>query len=330
MKKAQQFLILSALLLFGNSSWATIWRINNVPGIDADFTSLQAAHDDASVQAGDTLLVEGSTTNYGNLTANKPLVILGTGYFLAQNPETQANPSYSIAADITVNTSAAGLVISGMTFSKISIYASNTVVMRCHVYQTVLVSNASNVVITQNYLSSSGGITTIFLSGNCSNIMITNNYIQETYTLIASTSSSTAIVMNNVFNGQSASITLYNSIFENNILYKTYQANLYGCTVKNNLCSGTQLPSGNGNQLNVDMTTVFELSGSTDGQWKLKAGSPAIGAGVNGEDCGMFGGNNPYVLSGMPQIPAIYFYSAPVSGSALQGLPVHIKIKAHN
>ena len=75
------------------------------------------------------------------------------------------------------------------------------------------------------------------------------------------------------------------------------------------------------------MSTVFVGTGSTDGQWKLIAGSTAIGAGVNGEDCGMFGGSNSYVLSGLPAIPAIYFFTAPAEGG--NQLPVKIKVKSN-
>ena len=38
------------------------------------------------------------------------------------------------------------------------------------------------------------------------------------------------------------------------------------------------------------ITTVFISSESTDGQYQLKNGSPAKGAGLDGVDCGMFGG----------------------------------------
>ncbi len=88
----------------------------------------------------------------------------------------------------------------------------------------------------------------------------------------------------------------------------------------------------NGNQSNVDMTTVFvgEEGNSTDGQYQLKQGSPAIGAGYDGEDCGAFGGATPYILSGLPAIPAIYFFISPAVGSSATGLSVQIKAKAHN
>jgi hypothetical protein len=88
----------------------------------------------------------------------------------------------------------------------------------------------------------------------------------------------------------------------------------------NCIANTTDIPNTNGNQLNVNMDNVYLgfSSGtgySSDGRYKLKAGSPAIGAGVlNGGpvDCGAYGGPAPYILSGMPSIPSIYTFTAPV------------------
>jgi len=79
------------------------------------------------------------------------------------------------------------------------------------------------------------------------------------------------------------------------------------------------------------MTTVFvgSTGQSTDGQWQLKEGSPAIGAGLSGEDCGMFGGNTPYHLSGLPNIPSIYKLSMPSTSNG-NTLPVTISVKTNN
>jgi hypothetical protein len=73
---------------------------------------------------------------------------------------------------------------------------------------------------------------------------------------------------------------------------------------------------------------VGATGNSTDGQWQLKANSPALGAGENGVDCGMFGGSTPYILSGMPNIPAIYYLNTPMVPSDV--IDVAIKAKSHN
>jgi hypothetical protein len=49
------------------------WRVNNNPGISADFTTAQVAHDAAS--AGDTIHLEPSLTNYGGLNITKKLAV---------------------------------------------------------------------------------------------------------------------------------------------------------------------------------------------------------------------------------------------------------------
>jgi hypothetical protein len=60
-------------------------------------------------------------------------------------------------------------------------------------------------------------------------------------------------------------------------------------------------------------------AGSLDGKYQLAVSSPAIGGGVDiggvKPDCGAFGGNNPYQLSGIPAIPSIYSFSFPNGNS---------------
>jgi len=50
---------------------------------------------------------------------------------------------------------------------------------------------------------------------------------------------------------------------------------------------------------------------------------------MNGVDCGMFGGNQPYVLSGMPSIPAVYNIVMPTTVVGNNNLPVTVSAKAH-
>jgi len=93
---------------------------------------------------------------------------------------------------------------------------------------------------------------------------------------------------------------------------------------------GTQFGTSNGNITNANMSNEFAGGSSSDGYYQLDGTSQGIGAGVNGEDLGAFGGDDPYVLSGIPSIPAIYYLSAPSSGSSKQGLPVEIRMKSRN
>ncbi len=132
-------------------------------------------------------------------------------------------------------------------------------------------------------------------------------------------------VYNNIIFG---TINVHNSVLRNNIMVGgTFYAsnNIYS----NNLANGTQFGDLNGNQATVTMAAVFVATGSTDGYWQLTGGSQASGAGLEGVDCGMYGGGTPYVLSGMFDVPAIWFLSTTGPGTATGGLNVRIKAKSH-
>lgn len=63
--------LLFVFLLVSAASHSNVWRLNNLPGTDADFTSLQEAHDDFFVEDGDTLYLEASSGSYGDLVSEK-------------------------------------------------------------------------------------------------------------------------------------------------------------------------------------------------------------------------------------------------------------------
>lgn len=78
------------------------------------------------------------------------------------------------------------------------------------------------------------------------------------------------------------------------------------------------------------MATVFIDPGNfIDSAFRLKPGSPAIGAGAGGIDAGAYGGISPYRLSVQPNIPAIYKIIAPavVTGGTIT---VTLSAKSNN
>ncbi|MCK5665308.1 MAG: hypothetical protein KAI17_17595, partial [Thiotrichaceae bacterium] len=100
----------------------------------------------------------------------------------------------------------------------------------------------------------------------------------------------------------------------------------------NNITNEAQFGADNGNQTWVDMDDVFvgATDNSTDGQWKLKSASPAIGTDTESGDCGMFGGTSPYTLSGIPSIPAVYHFYSTSAASNEVGLRIQIKAKTND
>ena len=327
MKKTFLLMVLVQLVFVCNVD-AKKWTVSNKSGVDADATTIQAAHDMAA--AGDTIYVEGSSVNYGSLNLTNKVFIYGPGYFLGENPETQANIAPAYIEGLDFSTGSDGSIVSGLYITNsVDINASNVTLKRNYItgsYTIDIETAQTNVLILQNYIISSS-YDLMQVSTGSSNIMIHNNYIYHgnTYNAIETEGTAVVDVLNNVIYGN---ITVSNSSFTNNI-YRTGTPTGSGNVYYNNLCNGTQFPSGNGNQQTVDMGTVFVGPGTTDGQWQLAASSPALGAGLSGEDCGMYGGPDPYVLSGIPNIPSIYYFTAPTSASESSGLPVHIKVKSN-
>lgn len=340
-------LFFTCLLLSSIASFGKIWIVdNNIGSTAKDFTTLQSAHDGAS--AGDTLYLIGSPNNYitSGVSITKQLVILGPGYFLNENQNTQANllsaflfyPSTCTEA-IDFASGSEGSIMMGLTIvGRIKISVNNIMIKRnlftdgsCKSERITI--SGSNVFIIQNYVWGPGDGRGILVNPGFSNITIQNNYLFNScdgcganYFGLNSSGSSLE-VSNNIFTG---GISVSNSIVQNNIFLTNNTFAAPSSIVRNNIHGFAALPAGNGNLNNVQINTVFIGSGSTDGQWKLSAGSPAIGAGFNGVDCGIFGGSEPYILSGIPPIPTIYSLTAPAVGEKNTGLPIQIKVKSNN
>ncbi|HNY02924.1 MAG TPA: hypothetical protein PKG48_10075, partial [Bacteroidales bacterium] len=252
---------------------AHIWRVNNNPGVNASFVNFTAAQNAAA--NGDTLYFEGSSTSYGNITVTKPLVIIGPGYLLTENPQTQANPIPAKFGSIALNTGSSGSVVAGLEISSgVTIYVGNISVMRCHITGTGVVLNCSsssygNIFINGNYMYS-GKVSNTGNTNLVYNVIISNNYLNDMYSSIALTSNFSGVISNNILEDDLgvSNFTIINNIQRNGDI------SLSNCVLFNNLCSGTQFPVGNGNQQNINMTDVFlgTNSTSTDGQWQLAIG----------------------------------------------------------
>lgn len=346
MKQLFTFLAISISTTF--LAEAKTWRVNNNAGASADFTTAQAAHNAAS--AGDTLIIESSGTSYGDLTLTKRLVLFGSGYFLSEYSNLQANTSTSKIGTVIFNFTAtngnltstsAGSFMSGLEIGgpgNTSIYVSNITITRCKFSPSISVFcgtlggnyvNVSNISITQSYLSNLAffGVNN---TATVSNILVRNNIISGALNLTDFTS---GIVEYNTFKSAAGTFTLNNATFQNNILRQTGPITFAGksSTIWHNVFSSTYSSSSgtntglvySNNLQNVDILTVFVTDPApsaapagytSDNRYKIKAGSPSVGAGYNGSDTGAFAGSTPYVLAGMPAIPSIYEYMVPASG----------------
>jgi hypothetical protein len=334
------------------SAQAKIWRVNNNIGIAADFTTLQNAHNAAA--AGDTIYVEGSNTSYGNLTSSKQLYIIGPGYFLDQLPNSQVGQLTAKVGDMTLNNGAGGTVIMGVDFygNTLTLYCNDVTVRKNKFYSPSGNDPAYYYgVIRLYHLNNNGnnpGVSNIVIAQNCglyidatkpsNNILITNNILgystnygdATTSNCIDGGQNTVLLIQNNVI--RRGRINVYGSTITNNIMVAGHfvpNNNLYS----NNIGNGTQFGTDNGNKSGIAMTDVFAYTGAPDEVYKLKTGSPAIGAGYgsttsNPIDCGIYSGSLPYIVGGQVNMPVIYFFNNQPIGSNTDPIKVNVKVRA--
>ena len=338
-RKFTLFLILT--LLSYCVTYASTIRINSSLSTDKAhqlFANLQEAHDDASVVSGDTLLVEGSIKNYTDLVCTKRLVIIGPGYFLSQNPNTQANPLPAYVQHIAFNKGSEGSSLIGLTFMNNStnylpeIKVDNITIMRCYLYHGISLSGkVNNLLILQNYFERSA-LSLFSTNDSFSGIIFKNNVVRVSLSVSEydGIPRTFAVVDNNIFTGE---VKLTAASFRNNIIVsKTSSVQVNSTSVQNNLTGGDQLSAKPTNQTFISDDLFVGLAGanqSLDAQYHLKATSPYLKAGYNGSEPGIFGGMEPYVLSGIPPIPTIYEIQADAVATKDGGLKVTVKAKVN-
>ncbi|MEO7308985.1 MAG: hypothetical protein ABIX01_01195 [Chitinophagaceae bacterium] len=321
---------------------AKIWRVNNVPGVTADFTTAQAAHNGAA--ANDTIYLESSPTSYGDLTTTKKLTWIGLGYFLPQNPGLQFHSNAGFVSGTLVSPGSDGSVFefnqSGFPGNFIINSSSNITLLRCYIEGSVLINGSSNhITITQSYLNVGNGTMNISPSSQQFGFTITNNIIRTNQNIINQNAYQVTFNNNTVFSGGNTpnNGNIYdNATIGNNIFYGVSTTTLYDAAypsnVTNNLWVQYNNPTfvgTNGNIFTANAATAFVLGSSPDGQYKLAAGSPAIGTGAGNVDMGAYGGANPYVLSMIPAIPTIYRLAVPANATG-STLPSTVSTRANN
>jgi hypothetical protein len=319
----------------------SVWRVDNVPGHAADFTSLSTAMASPQVADGDTLVIQGDFTA-NPLSLTRKLHLVGYGYFHSQNgyqfPGGTALEGRLGSVTITsgATSRADGSSITGCVTAGITILDAADILIRRNKITYLLLDGAGGkaargVTIAQNYFlgQTANYSTTVVLSGSYSigDVFIAGNFIPSSGnpwnpgSCFYASSDDSVILSNNVLYG--TTIEGYGAC-QNNILLGGLGASSW-VTVRNNAATGTFLPSGSGNLNGVPLSSLFEAGSSPDGQWKLKPGSPALGAGTDGYDMGMFSGPMPYVLSGLPPAPVITGLQVPAVVQDGQDVTVTIR-----
>jgi hypothetical protein len=337
-------------ILFAVNASATIRTVNNISGLDADYTTISDAIG-ASVD-GDTIYIQPSPNEYGSVTLNKRLVLMGPGH----------NPSFSqyesLINTLTMASGSGSSVIKGLSIvlvnSNASITCNNVVFSGCKLQNNggspIAMDNATlNGWIFEGCVIFSGSNLPIYLGNFDANLIVRNCYVM-TY--------GAAYVFNQVPNGTLIDhcilINVGNSIFygscsgqnvlhTNNIISTSATTN-YGvdytcvsCTFNNNILwnsySSFNTPSfGAGNIVNVNPNLVsYFFSGEYSYTWDLHTSdtSPANNAATDGTDIGIYGGifnfNHNGIDGGSPHIVDFSLGSS----SAPQGGTITIHLNAN-
>jgi hypothetical protein len=321
----KKVLFMLIVVLWSARGFAVVWLVNNQPGSERDFSSIQSAVEFASPN--DTIVVKGSPINYGNVLLEKPLVLLGEGAF----PESGVEHTTKLTRILFTSnpfrrTISSGSVIAGFEFpyfpgqrpNLVTIAHERTAIENITIERNWLwfvqvVGNAENWVFRNNIIRGwvNGGGNYDDNSG-ASGFIFQNNILSS---LIGFTRG-TLLVEHNVILGRLKDIhraTVVSNIFTRN---EVLLSNVFSCQFKNNLSAGTKIGdenqyahptrfeskslssqlfnSGSGNKTGLNpgfsYWPVDDIMGGA--AFRLLSSSPARKLG--GSEAGIFGGKFPF------------------------------------
>lgn len=338
-----------ASIALGASLHAATWTVDNVASRPADFRTIQAAIDAAAV--GDTILVAGSSVSYSGFTLTKRLILKGPGISTIHGGSARVAGSDNIILTEVTDTldpnhgrNAGGTVIEGLRISVSLIIESscpnvslsrteqtggdtllsgaNTLAINCY-FSTTVVFNGIN--------SAAHGT---FMERGC---FTASNVLLQNCVLGITTNGSGSAIFNSgsIFSGGVIFNSQVDSTIRNSILLSSSDigVGLYtGAIFDHCLALGHRnLPQGNGNMSlpPTAFSTVFVGTPGPTGL-QLKEGSPAIGAGKNGVDLGVWAGSAPFVQDLIPALPRISGMVAPVVVPDSSGLIFEVTAEARD
>lgn len=328
--------------LLANTVNARSWRINHDPEAKADFLSINDAMKSADVAEGDVFYLDPGCRLSGQKITRQGMTFYGTGNnFEEENPILSGTTTIS-AGSVTLigirfngDISAGGSSCTNHRIERCvvngdieSVY--NSLIQNCYIMGFLKIYNNSKIYNNIMELKSDKCTSGV----NCSSSFLYNNTIiyKDSYEYYP--------------------VSANNSTIKNNIIINTSgRVESNGTTYYQNTISGTSISSGNNivnNVLSTDeankfadyptnkfignlpLTDIFVCEGEEGEYYRLKEGSPAIGAGATGNDCGAYGGERPYVKWCRPRhMPYIYDAKIPAMPTD-DKLNITLKIKTQD
>ncbi|WP_373517143.1 hypothetical protein [Pricia sp.] len=319
MKRKITFQVVAFMATFQFMSAQSTITVDNTPGSNAQFSDLQIAI--ASAQSGDIIYIQPSEVSYGDILVDKPLTLTG----FAHSGEKQ-----TLIRDIRFGEAASNCKFSGLRITNQfrvqlndeSVTLTNMVIENCRIdgSMSFLQGGVDNMIIRGCVIWSLGGISSV---NHYTNTLITDCII--TNNIWVSNHQSTTI-KNNLFltgsmrpigndAGNSGTLTVQNNIIyisSSSTIDRNHMDVIYENSLIYNRGSGNALPlQGTGNLTNLDPLFVEDNDNiafeATLDDYHLQTGSVAIGAGVDGEDIGLYGSgdfvfNNFGLPNGIPTV----------------------------
>jgi len=303
-----------ALAFFSLSLFAQqIITVSNRSGENAMFNNLQAAIDAAI--PGDTIYISGSENNYGSITVNKELHLIGPGFNPIKDFSLQASlQGIFINADAS-NSSFIGLVFGGLNDSQ---WASGIRVIGCDFSGLQAWTNFSDLVSKEWLIANNiiRGSISGYSSGGFEGkeFIIRNNIIYSSINRF-----SNSIINNNIFVGGGQAFNEVNlCVIYNNIYYGGSPLGATNSVFSNNITFQTTndaLPYANNTGATnlegidpqfVDVPTPGNIfSGNPyNYDFSLAESSPGKNVGSDGTDIGLFGGLG-FTPGGEPALPVV-------------------------
>lgn len=322
---------------------STVLRVSNVTETSAPYSSFDAAQNKAA--AGDTIMMDGSAINYGNIQIVKRIVLIGPGYLLDENGINSVSHAPASVNDVEMR--AEGIVMQGMSVEgKIDVLFPKCVINRCRVNGIISLwgpdeswdGHADNCVIHQNLLNGriEGDFFNSVYEPTVSNALITNNiFTGEVNSYRGSICwLKESVIAYNTWPNKTPSMTLisiFNSTINNNIFPV---ADVDGADVDGReYANPTNLYNARNNNVflfyNTKDLRSFEwddLKSPFEGHTNTDLAIKEIEVEHFNGQVGAFAGTDPYVISGVPTGPFINDIEMPTSIEMGSKLNVTIKI----
>lgn len=293
----------------------------------------------ANYQAGDTIYLPGGTFQVGNVVFTKKVVVYGAGHYpdsAAATGRTVLNGNMNITATAS-QSMFQGIYLSGSISLGTDAASSNVnglVIQRCNVSDITLAVNdnynslAENVMIRESVIRSNVNVR------YAKDVLIENNFINGA---LYNTNGSVKVSNNIIFGNGHALYVVSSVLFENNIFYQagTFQYASGSNTFRNNVFRmaspliGSDI--GENNLFSVSTLFVQPAAAFDYGiNFHLIAGSPAIGAGKGGTDCGIYGGPRSYKEAALPTNPHVRSKAISDNTNASGQLQVQVTVLAQS